>query len=109
MNADACAEYLVGRGWSQCAADGIAAWLDLDGDRLNIGCWPPERHGQMRDWCGMHERNVTYVTSQLAYLDYALRNTHAQIGLDLDAATTSEAAMAAARPYFNRSTALAGV
>jgi hypothetical protein len=39
--------------------------------------------GKLRDWASQHERNPTYVTTQLAYIDYALRNTHEQIGRDL--------------------------
>jgi hypothetical protein len=100
MTREACTEYLVERGWSQHAAEGISAWLDLDGPQLNVGCWSCSAIGKLRDWAGSHERNANYVTTQLAYIDYALRNTHEQIGRDLDAAADAAEAQEAAAPYF---------
>jgi hypothetical protein len=92
-------DYLVARGWSEPAAQAIAA---------HSGSGPPEtmvphaRLGNFHDWCGMVERRRDYATSALAFLDYEFRDSFHGLGADLTKATTATEAAAAIAPYWGR-------
>lgn len=98
-------EYLQARGWSAAAAAGIASHLDLSPDHpdeLNIAGWRGRRASMLRDWASSHDRNVRYLSSQLAFLTDELRGVFGQdIGGPLLLAKTADEASKIATAYFD--------
>jgi hypothetical protein len=74
----------------------------LDLDRADIARWHGEYLSKFRDWCSAHERNARYVSTQLAFIDYELRNSHHLVGDQLMKAKTETEAVEICRPYFQR-------
>ena len=71
--------YLKNQEWPKIAAHAISRLIDLS-EPLNVGNWRGDRAVLFRDWCSAHERNPSYLTSQLAYLSSDLRNVFHQFG-----------------------------
>jgi hypothetical protein len=100
MTRDDCISYLVSsKGWSEPAARGIVAHLDLSSTRSMV---PTARWDRYCDHCSSLERSKEYISSALAFLDYELRNSFERVGRALDKATTAEAAAAEVAAYFGR-------